>query len=139
MTTSYWRSKNWKAVSNGLFKKNVAMILDKNTLLEDYPFVGAFYQYGVDESKPLDEQEEEEILVLETICDIQTSSKSDAGGNIKSNFNVYFPFDKNEGIKITRGMIFKGVAYGLMVNGRVISVSPSQLGGVECYVEDLDV
>ena len=105
------------------------MIIDR-TPLEEYPFEGAFYEYGVDESKPLDEQVEEEILILETKCDIQHSSKSDANGIITAGFNVYFPFDKEK---------FKGNSYGLVVNGRVISVSPSQLGGVECYIEDLDV
>lgn len=114
------------------------MILDREPLIE-YPFEGAFYEYGVDESKPLDEQVEEEILILETKCDIQHSSKSDANGIITAGFNVYFPFDKGKGVAIKRGMIFKGNSYGLVVNGRVISVSPSQLGGVECFVEDLDV
>lgn len=115
------------------------MIIDR-TPLEEYPFDGAFYEYGVDESKPLDEQVEEEILILETKCDIQSSSKTDAGGIIKAMFNVYFPFDtKADKLSIKRGMIFKGSAYGLDVNGRVISVFPSQLGGVECYIEDLDV
>lgn len=114
------------------------MVID-NQPLEEYPFIGAFYDYGVDDSKPLDEQVEEEILILETKCDIQHSSKSDANGIITAGFNVYFPFDKGEGVAIKRGMTFKGNSYGLVVNGRVISVSPSQLGGVECFVEDLDV
>ena len=114
------------------------MVLDRE-LLEEYPFEGAFYEYGVDESKPLDEQVEEEILILETKCDIQQASQSDANGIIISAFNVYFPFDKEQGISIKRGMTFKGSAYGLEVNGEVISISPSQLGGVECYVKDLDV
>lgn len=114
------------------------MIVDRN-ILDEYPFEGAFYEYGVDESKPLDEQVEEEILILDTKCDIQYSSKSDANGVITAGFNVYFPFNKEVGVLIKRGMTFKGNAYGLVVNGRVISVSPSQLGGVECFVEDLDV
>lgn len=114
------------------------MLIDRN-LLNEYPFDGAFYRYGVDESKPLDEQVEEEILVLETKCDIQSSSKSDASGNITAYFNVYFPFDKEVGIDITRGLRFKGDMYGLKVNGEVISVEPSQLGGCACYVKDLDV
>lgn len=114
------------------------MLIDRD-LLEAYPFDGAFYEYGVDESKPLDEQVEEEILVLSTKCDIQESQKSDAYGNITASFNVYFPFDKEEGISVVRGMTFKGSIYGLVVNGKVLSVAPSQLGGCVCSIKDLDV
>lgn len=114
------------------------MIID-NTPLVEYPFKGAFYEYGVDDSKPLDEQVEEETLVLERECDIIHASQSDSG-NLKSFFKVYLPFDKdNETVRIKSGMTFKGNAYGLVVNGTVFSVAPSQLGGIECYIEDLDV
>lgn len=114
------------------------MIVDRE-LLEEYPFKGSFYRYGVDDSKPLDEQVEEEILVLETECDIIPSQKSDASGNIVAYFNIYAPFDKGVGISVKRGDKFKGAIYGLEVNGEVISVEPSQLGGVVFYVKDLDV
>ena len=114
------------------------MIIDR-TELEEYPFEGDFYTYGVDESKPLDEQVEEEILVLHTKCDIQESQKSDSSGNIVSSFNVYWPFDTEKGTSIKRGMIFKGSMYNLEVNGRVIGLFPTQLGGCACYVKDRDV
>ena len=114
------------------------MMLERD-ILEEYPFDGAFYTYGVDDSKPLEEQVEEEILVLSTKCDIQESQKSDANGNIIASFNIYFPFDKETGILIKRGMTFKGEIYGLAVNGKVISVAPSQLGGCVCSIKDLDV
>lgn len=115
------------------------MIIDR-TPLEEYPFYGAFYEYKVDDTKPLDEQVEEEILVLERKCDIIHASQTDAGGNIASFFKVYLPFDKDtEKVAIRRGMIFKGNAYGLEINGRVFSVAPSQLEAIECYVKDTDV
>lgn len=109
------------------------------SLLEEYPFNGSFYTYGVDESKPLEEQHDEEILVLETECDIQEVTNSDSGGNITASFEVFFPFDKSEGIAIKRGMIFKGNMYGLDVNGEVVGVFPTQLGGCTCYIKDRDV
>lgn len=114
------------------------MIVDRN-ILDEYPFDGAFYTYGVDDSKPLDEQVEEEILVLSTKCDIQESQKSDAYGNITASFNVYFPFNKDEGISLKRGMKFKGSIYGLDINGEVIGVFPTQMGGCVCSIKDLDV
>lgn len=114
------------------------MYIDRN-LLEEYPFEGVFYEYDVDPSKPLDEQVEVEKLVLQTKCDIQEAQKSDASGVITSKFNVYFPFDKGIGINIKRGMMFKGTAYGLEVNGIVVGINPTQLGGCCCYISDKDV
>lgn len=115
------------------------MFIDRSPLDDDFPFTGSFYKYGVDENLPLDEQEEKEILVLETKCDIQESNKSESGGNITASFNVYFPFNKEEGIKIKRGMKFRGFIYGLEVNGTVVGVFPTQLGGCVCYINDKDV
>lgn len=115
------------------------MIID-NAPIEEYPFDGAFYKYKVDGSKPLDEQVEEEILVLSCKCDIIHASQSDANGNLVSFFKIYFPFNhKKDKVEVERGMKFRGHAYGLNVNGTVFSVAPSQLDGVECYVEDSDV
>lgn len=114
------------------------MIIDR-TVLEEYPFEGSFYTYGVDESKPLDEQVEEEILVLRTKCDIQEAQKTDNAGNIITSFNIYFPFDPCAGIDITRGMTFRGSLYGLDVNGEVIGLFPTQLGGCVCFIRDRDV
>ena len=114
------------------------MIIDR-TLLEEFPFDGSFYEYKVDESKPLDERQEEEVLVLETKCDIQEVQKKDADGSIVSSFNVYFPFDKETGINIKRGMIFKGSIYGLNVDGIIIGIFPTQLGKCVCFLRDRDV
>lgn len=111
------------------------MYIDRSILAE-YPFSGAFYKYGVDDSLPLDEQEETETLVLETQCDIQETQKSFSSGNITASFNVYFPFDKEKGIEIKRGMKFRGSLYGLEVNGTVVGVFPTQMGGCVCYISD---
>lgn len=114
------------------------MITDRS-LLEEYPFDGYFYESGVDETLPIEEQTDEERLVMYTECDIQESGKSQSFGNIKVSFNIYFPFDKNEGINIKRGMIFRGNMYGMEVNGVVVGVCPTQMGGCACYISDLDV
>lgn len=113
------------------------MIIDRH-IMQEYPFKGAFYIYGVDESKPAIEQVDEEILILETKCDIQEAQKSDSEILIAS-YNVYFPFDKKEGIKIDRGMYFKGDMYGLHIDGEVIGVFPTQLGGCGVYLTDRTV
>ena len=41
-------------------------------------------------------------------------------------------------IVIKRGMYFRGSIYGYDVNGKVISVAPSMLGGCACQIKDLD-
>ena len=50
------------------------MIIDRD-LIQEYPFNGSFYTYGIDMTKPLTERVEEEVLVLETKCDIQEAKK----------------------------------------------------------------
>lgn len=106
------------------------MVVDR-TLLEEYPFEGDFYDNKVNENLPLDKQEEIEVLVLHTRCDIQESKKTDV--------YVYFPFDKEKGIDVKRGMSFKGSMYGMNVNGNVLGVFPTQMGGCVCYITDVDV
>ena len=41
-------------------------------------------------------------------------------------------------IVIKRGMYFRGSIYGYEVNGKVMSVAPSMLGGCACQINDLD-
>ena len=41
-------------------------------------------------------------------------------------------------VVIKRGMYFRGIMYGYEVNGKVIGVAPSMLGGCACQIRDLD-
>lgn len=100
------------------------MITDRFGISE-YPFYGVFYSIQQDDSKPLDEQTEEEVEIFSTHLDL-------AEGNALSNdtFKIFFPFDSyNEEIKISVGNLFKGNFDGSVLEGRVISIYPSQLGG----------
>ncbi len=110
------------------------MIIDRHQIKE-YPFTGAFYNKIIDKTKPRKEWKEEEVLVLETVCDIQESKRSNSGV-ISDSFDVYFPFDTTKNMEIHRGMIFKGRMYGLFVDGMVLSVFPTQLGGCHVYITD---
>lgn len=115
------------------------MYIDHNKL-HDYPYFGQFYRIGVDDSKPLDEQFEEKIIVYETECDITESSHSWSRNFIWAKYAVYFPFDKDEEeISVRLGDLFEADMHGLRVNGKVVGVFPSQLGGVTIYVQDTDV
>lgn len=115
------------------------MYIDRNRL-EDYPYFGQFYRVGIDDSKPLDEQFEEEIIVFETECDITESSHSWSQNFIWAKYAVYFPFNKGiDDITVKMGDLFRADVHGLMVNGKVVGVFPTQLGGITVYVQDTDV
>lgn len=92
---------------------------------KEYPFVGMFYRIGIDDSKPLDEQVEEEISIFETLFDMTE------GGTLSTEtFRVFLPFDAySESLTIVEGNLFKGDIYGASIKGRVIGIYPSQLGG----------
>lgn len=112
----------------------------KREQLDEYPHHGVFYRIAVDESKPLDQQKEEKIIVFETECDITESSHSWSRNFIWAKYAIYFPFDKDiETISVRLGDLFEADLYGMRANGKVVGVFPSQLGGVTVYVQDTDV
>lgn len=115
------------------------MYIDHNRL-QDYPFDGVFYTVGVDESKPLDQQQEEKIVIFETKCDISESSHSWSKDFIWAKYAIYFPFNtKTDKINIKLGDLFEANMYGLKVDGKVVGIFPSQMGGVAVYIQDMDV
>lgn len=115
------------------------MYIDRKQLNE-FPFDAYFYRVGIDESLPLDQQREEKIVVLETKCDIQEASHSYSSDFISAAYAVYIPFDtKLDKLNLRNGDSFESDAYGLRINGKVIGVFPSQLGGVTVYIQDSDV
>jgi hypothetical protein len=104
-----------------------------------YPFEGVFYTVTIDESLPLYEQREERVDVLITECDITEASHTTSSNFISAKYSVYFPFNPDDDeVEITIGMKFEADMYGVNVNGRVIGVFPSQLGGIVTYIEDID-
>ena len=115
------------------------MYRDTN-VLNDYPFEGKFYEIFIDKTKPLNQQKSKKIVVFETKCDIQESSHSWSNNFIWAKYAIYFPFDvSKDTVKIKLGDYFEGNIYGLVVNGKVVGVFPSQLGGVTAYIQDIDV
>lgn len=102
------------------------MYIDHN--LNEHPFYAIFYNIGVDESKPLDQQVEEKIISFETQCDVDDKNN----GLNNDIITLYFPFDaNNEEIKIRLGDTMEVDTYGINQKGRVLGVRPSQLGGVK--------
>lgn len=103
-----------------------------------YPFHGAFYRYAVDENAPLDEQTDKEILVYETDCDIQRRAGLRQSNLVVADYNIRFPLEPNPDAKgtmdlykdcgVRRGYTFKGMFYGVSIEGQVEMIEPSQLG-----------
>lgn len=115
------------------------MYIDRDEI-ENYPYDGVFYRTEIDEDAPLDEREEKEVIVFETKCDITESSHSWSREFIWAKYAIYFPFDKEKDtIEVRLGDFFRANVHGLMVNGKVVGVFPSQLSGVTIYIQDLDV
>lgn len=112
--------------------------VDSFTSFRKYPYHGAFYRYAIDESKPLDEQVEEEILVYETDCNILRRSGLRQSNLVVADYNVRFPLEPNPGAQgtsdlykdcgVRRGYTFRGSFYGITVEGQVEMIEPSQLG-----------
>lgn len=113
------------------------MYVDKSTHM-DFPYYGEFYRMSIDESKPLNEQVEEKVTVYRTKCDVTESLHSWSNNFIWAKYAVYFPFDKEDGILVKIGDLFEADVYGMTINGKVIGVFPSQLGGITCYIQDID-
>ena len=115
------------------------MTIDRYTAV-DYPYTGKFYRIDIDRTLPLEEQEESKVVVFETECDITESSHSWSRNFIWAKYAVYFPWDKElDDIQVRMGDLFEANVNGLMMNGKVVGVFPSQLGGITCYVQDTDV
>lgn len=113
------------------------MYIDRNAL-EEYPFWGCIYRKEVaDKSVPPSQWVSEQVAILVTACDIQSGSNSKSGsdGSISNGYDVYFKFDRREGIKVRSGDYFCGEMYGLPVHGEVIGVSVSQLGGCKITIK----
>lgn len=114
------------------------MYINRN-ILSEYPYQGQFFRMTIDESLPLDKQEEIKDVFFTTPCDVMESSHSWSKDFIFGKYAVYFPFDKSkEDIKVRIGDMFECDVYGLMVNGKVIGVFPSEMGGITVYIQDID-
>ena len=114
--------------------------------IEEYPYIdGVFYSYEIDMEKPLNERKPEEYIVLETRFDAQEAAKLHNGMALNADYSIFWPlelnpdshgaFDKYLDIPVKRGMRFRGIAGGVMIDGEVELVIPSQLGGAKCYIK----
>lgn len=113
--------------------------IDHNNI-QAYPYEGEFYRMTIDRTKPPSQQVEKKEVILTTACDIVEASHSVSSSFIAAKFVVYVPFDKDtQVINVKNGDMFVANVYGMIVNGKVVGVFPSQLNGITIYIQDLDV
>lgn len=114
------------------------MILNRG-LLSQFPFHGTFFTVittmpdngdflGDDSSEMA-----EETILLETVCDIQKASKMFSNGTIMADYKVFFPCDIGAKIPIRFNSNFRCADYAIPIQGRVVGLEYSQLGG--CMVD----
>lgn len=117
------------------------MVIDRNAVSE-YPYNGMFYAVkskgypdgdflGGDSEN--DESSGEDIILLETQCDIQKKSATISNGTIMAEYKIFFPWENGKDLPIPLNTIFKCEDYAVPVIGRVFGISASQLGG--CTVD----
>lgn len=75
----------------------------------------------------------EETILLETMCDIQQAAKLINSGTIMADYKVFFPCEIGAKLPIRFNTNFKCEDYAIPVNGRVVGLEYSQLGG--CSVD----
>lgn len=136
----------------------------KRKAIAEYPFHGIFYTVitkkpedgdllgngglldgdllgGEDTDDSLNAGTLEETILLETECDIQQASKMFNGGTIMADYNVFFPLKKSSISPVKIGDMFRcpKESYGIGINGRVIGMEISQLGGVKVNIKMSEV
>ena len=75
----------------------------------------------------------EETILLETECDIQQAAKLINSGTIMADYKVFFPCEIGAKLPIRFNTNFKCLDYAIPINGRVVGLEYSQLGG--CHVD----
>jgi len=128
----------------------------KRKAITEYPFHGTFYTVitkkpedgdllgngglldgdllgGEDTAGSINTETSEETILLETECDIQQASKMFNGGTIMADYKVFFPCEVGEKLPIRFNTNFKCEDYAIPIQGRVIGLEYSQLGG--CSVD----
>lgn len=74
-----------------------------------------------------------EAILLETECDIQQAAKLINSGTIMADYKVFFPCEIGAQLPIRFNTNFKCEDYAIPINGRVVGLEYSQLGG--CHVD----
>ena len=114
----------------------------------EYEYDGVFYlrEHTIpSDGNLLAEDNDREVIIHKTKCDIQKTDKLLNSGVVSMGYNIYFPMPTNEsgeeklpkGLKI--GIRFRGDICGLEVDGMVIGIEPTKLHGCVAYIKGTDI
>lgn len=102
-----------------------------------------------DAEKEEDAEEAKETVLLEVKCDIQRTDNLISSGVITMGYDIFFPTPKGdipESIKpyvmpngLVPGVRFRSSMYGLKIDGMVIGLFPSQMGGCLARIKGTDI
>lgn len=80
-----------------------------------------------------------ETILLETECDIQQSAKLINSGTIMADFKVFCPCEPGAKLPIRFNSKFRCSDYAIPINGRVVGLEYSQLGGFSVDIKMSEV
>lgn len=122
--------------SGGLLNKQVEEIevlrvkcdIQQTSLLGNAGFLASSYTifFPLEANDSLIEKEGNEV------------TEEDAEESLPPSQTELIDYTSYKPVVIKRGMYFRGSIYGYEVNGKVIGVAPSMLGGCACQIKDLD-
>ena len=102
-----------------------------------------------DAEKEEEAEEAKETVLLEVKCDIQRTDNLISSGVITMGYDIFFPTPKGdipESIKpyvmpngLVPGVRFRSSMYGLKIDGMVIGLFPSQMGGCLARIKGTDI
>jgi hypothetical protein len=117
-------------------------------LMPNYNFDGEFFEIKNTSTGDLINRKPTKVSILKTKCDIQQASQLGNSGFLANTYNIYFPLEENvdatdwidrfKDVSVIRSVYFEGKIYGYEVNGKVIGVGPSLLGGCVVQIKDTD-
>ena len=122
-----------------------------NRHIEEFPFNGVFYTVPtvrpengdlLGDGNLLEESSvatPEETVLLETVCDIQQAAKLINSGTIMADFKVFIPCEVGARLPIRFNTNFRCEDYAIPVNGRVVGLEYSQLGGCSIDIKMSEV
>ena len=122
-----------------------------NRHIEEFPFNGVFYTVPtvrpengdlLGDGNLLEESAvatPEETVLLETVCDIQQAAKLINSGTIMADFKVFIPCEVGARLPIRFNTNFRCEDYAIPVNGRVVGLEYSQLGGCSIDIKMSEV
>ena len=122
--------------SGGLLNTNVEEVevlrvkcdIQQTSLLGNAGFLASSYTifFPLEANESLIEKEDNEV------------TEEDAEESLPPSQTELIDDTSYKPVVIKRGMYFRGSIYGYEVNGKVIGVAPSMLGGCACQIKDLD-